>query len=179
LKSSGKWFRKQRNFMGDYFPGSIEIGGTITRAVYNKLFKLAQSYGFEWADVPDDPDDLLKAIAGKPLEITDPQASGGMFPDIEEFCQENGLTFRRHSDSYCEYEAEIVWWEPGMDETAYTLATSNDEVPVVLLSEVETAMKQKSEAARTRAFKQLIKRHTPVNVPPLEVIPNKKRTKRK
>lgn len=60
--------------------------------------------------------DLIEALdESGHIVLCDDQAPNGMFDCLEDALTELGISWERWSDSYCEYDAEIVWWHPGMD----------------------------------------------------------------
>lgn len=62
------------------------------------------------------------------LRFQNDQACNGEFEATEEFCQENGISFDRRSDHYCENDAENAYWRPGMNSTKirYADASGNE-----------------------------------------------------
>lgn len=82
--------------MGDRASVHITIGGTLPRQHLEALAAHAENYDLrvEWDGEPFDPAALLE---GEPLELYGTELNGGQIPDIDEFCAEHGLPFRRWS----------------------------------------------------------------------------------
>lgn len=82
--------------MGDRASVHITIGGTLPRQHLEALAAHAETYDLrvEWDGEPFDPAALPE---GEPLELYGTELNGGQIPDIDEFCAEHGLPFRRWS----------------------------------------------------------------------------------
>ena len=100
--------------MADYFPGKIEIGGVVPRHCVEELIAeiletkaSLDEYGL--AEVTQDA--LQHAIEKKQILILcDDQARWGQFEELEGFLLDRGIHFNRHSNSYCEFDAEKVFF---------------------------------------------------------------------
>jgi len=82
--------------MGDRASVHITIGGTLPRQHLKALAAHAETYDLrvEWDGEPFDPAVLPQ---GEPLELYGTELNGGQIPDIDAFCAEHGLPFRRWS----------------------------------------------------------------------------------
>lgn len=82
--------------MGDRAPVHITIGGTMPREALADFAVIADSYDLrvEWDGEPFDP---AAIVEGEPLELYGTELNGGQIPDIDEFCAQHGLVFRRWS----------------------------------------------------------------------------------
>lgn len=82
--------------MGDRASVHITIGGALPRQHLEALTAYAENYDLrvEWDGEPFDPAVLPE---GEPLELYGTELNGGQIPDIDEFCAEHGLPFRRWS----------------------------------------------------------------------------------
>ena len=117
--------------MSDRFNGQIWIGGEISRTKCHQddpetpiLCKLmseinASGGSHEWGDAQADIADeagIAQYIHDDlgVINLKHDQARNGEFEELEDFCRENDIPYCRVSDSYCEYQAEEVWWLPGM-----------------------------------------------------------------
>ena len=111
--------------MGDRAPTHITIGGTLPRAALDQFAGHAADYDLrtDWDGEPFDPAAL---IAGEPLELYGTELNGGQIPEIDAFCIEHGLTFRRWSGGCLgAYLPEIVVFEGAGTVRDYT--ASEDE----------------------------------------------------
>jgi hypothetical protein len=125
--------------MSDYFPGSIEIGGKVPKALAQELVdavvNAGAAEGDDWGGEgwePETPEDLLKSAkeSGGTLRLCNDQARYGEFDELEEFCRLNGIAYSRHSDAKYEYDAENVEFRPGMEgpETFFSNSSSNVQI---------------------------------------------------
>ena len=107
--------------MGDRAPVHITIGGTMPREVLADFAGIADSYDLrvEWDGEPFDP---AAIVAGEPLELYGTELNGGQIPEIDAFCAEHGLPFRRWSGGCLgAYLPEIILFDgqgPMRDYTA-------------------------------------------------------------
>ncbi len=109
--------------MADRFAGKISIGGHVSNGNVKALIKAIYTEGInlypEWSDKifsPKKKQDLINALdESGHLVLCDDQSRNGMFDDLEDSLTALGVAWSRWSGSYCEYGAEIVWWQPGMD----------------------------------------------------------------
>ena len=124
--------------MSDRFSGEIWIGGQVSRpktgyccerdapSVLNGLIGEIDAAGVShaWGDAfvsvsccgPLSETELLQYLDDGLLYFCNDQAVNGEFQELEGFCRENGIPFRRVSNHYCEYDAEEVIFVPGHDE---------------------------------------------------------------
>jgi hypothetical protein len=82
--------------MGDRASVHITIGGTLPLEHLATLAAHADDYDLrtDWDGEPFDPAAL---VAGEPLELYGTELNGGQIPEIDAFCCEHGLPFRRWS----------------------------------------------------------------------------------
>jgi len=82
--------------MADRVSASIEIGGTITAAQFDRLCELIARYdlGVDWDGEPF-ARELLRE--GKPLRLCAHETSWGCFNDLEQYCCDEGIAYRRWS----------------------------------------------------------------------------------
>ena len=99
--------------MADRMAASIEIGGKITKELLEELIALAsERCADDWSSGAN-KEYVIEAINNKiPLVLTDPEIAWGEFTDIEEFCEEHGLHFKRHTCPKYEFEGEIHYYVP-------------------------------------------------------------------
>lgn len=82
--------------MGERAPLHITIGGTLPRGLLSVFTEHVASYDLrtEWDGEPFDPAALP---SDAPLELFGTELNGGHVHDLEAFCTEHGLAFRRWS----------------------------------------------------------------------------------
>lgn len=123
--------------MADRFPANIEIGGKVPKKLQAGLVKALQADGVQ--DDQNEPVADVQAYvvksseAGLTAHFADDQARYGSFAETEEYCQKNGICFRRHSDSRYEYDAEVVLFRPDKGMKAPRFAFSNQEDSEVMI----------------------------------------------
>lgn len=114
--------------MGDRASAHITIGGTLPREHLEEFAMRAADYDLrtEWDGEPFDPAALPE---GEPLELYGMEMNGGLVDDLDAFCVEHGLTFRRWSGGCLgAFLPEIVIYEGTGKERVYT--ASEDEYVV-------------------------------------------------
>lgn len=135
--------------MSDSFAAAIQIGGKISRTkrlnpndpndtttvLQGLISALADDFAsHDYGDVPidcrDGEDELMgyiDSVGDRPeyLHFKCDQARNGEFENTEEFCLNNNIAFDRWSDHYCEYDAENVYFRPGMERAVVTYADAN------------------------------------------------------
>ena len=132
--------------MADRFAGKISLGGSVPTEKITALMDAIKAEEIslhpEWGDKPFSPknkQDLIDALdESEHIVLCDAQATNGMFDSLEATLTELGIAWERWSDSYCEYDAEIVWWHPGMKDQDSIICDS-DGNEVVLAEPVKEA----------------------------------------
>ena len=158
--------------MASSLAASITIGGTLPASRLQEFYDVvdAEGVGYSWGEynIGSFEEFAEEVRAGGEFTVMDTEARHGMFPGIEEFCQKNNLTFVRNADGNYEYDAEVVWWAPGMTTTAYSLGTQDGD-PVIEVSKLRVAMEMPTSEEKLATIAALIEKTTPVTVPPLVV----------
>jgi hypothetical protein len=111
--------------MGDRAPVHITIGGTLPREYLATFAAHAANYDLrtDWDSEPFDPAAL---VVGEALELYGTELNGGQIPEIDAFCCEHGLPFRRWSGGcHGAFLPEIVLFEGSGTMRDYT--ASEDE----------------------------------------------------
>jgi hypothetical protein len=83
--------------MADRASASILIGGTLPHGYLDALLEaITLDHGrLDWEGEPVETD---KILPGTPLEICAYDLPGGIFENVEGFCREHGLLYRRSSE---------------------------------------------------------------------------------
>ncbi len=123
--------------MADYMAAHIEIGGKLARTKLNELLSLIHELSAEdYSSSPPNQEYLQKCRDDKkPIVLYDDQARYGEFPELEQFCIENNLTFNRHSSPKYEYEGQIRLHSP--DSGEQFIGATDDGEPYLKLSELK------------------------------------------
>lgn len=111
--------------MGDRASVHITIGGALPREYLATFAAHADNYDLrtDWDSEPFDPAAL---VAGEPLELYGTELNGGQIPEIDAFCCEHCLPFRRWSGGCLgAFLPEIVLFEGSGAMRDYT--ASEDE----------------------------------------------------
>jgi len=123
--------------MADYMAAHIEIGGKLARTKLKELLSLIEELSAEDYSSSPPNQEYLQTCAdeNKPLALYDDQARYGEFPELEEFCIANNLTFKRHSSPKYEYEGQIKLFSP--DPGEQVIGATDDGEPYLRWSELK------------------------------------------
>lgn len=132
--------------MSERYAASIKIGGEIRQGHLATLLDAITkaSICHEWGEPPFEPksaEDLVAAIREDHLFLCDDQTRYGEFPELETACRELGLSYTRWCEGYCEYDAEVVDWRPGMNEPFCRTGSNSGNATFVPTKEVRKALK--------------------------------------
>jgi hypothetical protein len=110
---------KKENTMSERYAAYISIGGQVEQSRLPKLLEAISkaSVSLDWSErqfEPQSVEDLLTAVRDGSLWLCDDQSRYGTFPELEATCRKLGLSYSRWCEGYCQYDAEVVDWEPGM-----------------------------------------------------------------
>jgi hypothetical protein len=163
------------NDMADCMAALIEIGGDLPRNHLEELVERIHDSGagFDWIDHAN-PEAIRTRLAaaaaeGATLDLTDDQARWGRFERLEEWLVEHSLPWRRHTSAKYEYDAEIVWFAPGM--TAPESVPANEGADVLVpLDEVRRILDRSLAEPMAPALRSLVDRYTVPDVPPLRIV---------
>lgn len=123
--------------MGDRAQCHIEIGGTLPAGLLDTLSQLIADYDLR-CDWDGEPFDATSLPVDAVLDLYDDQLNGGLVPELERFCAENGLAFRRWSGGCLgAFNPEIVaHYGPGDSHDA---TADDNENPAFTADEIERA----------------------------------------
>ena len=123
--------------MADYMAAHIEIGGKLARTKLSELLSLIEELSAEDYGSSSPNQEYLQTCAdeNKPLALYDDQARYGEFPELEQFCIANNLTFNRHSSPKYEYEGQIKVFSP--DSGEQVIGATDDGEPYLKWSELK------------------------------------------
>ncbi len=107
--------------MGERYCAWIRIGGTIERTKTEPLLTEIRSscVKLDWCQPcfePTSVDELLAARTDGWLRLCDEEARYGEFKELEQVCQEIGLSYTRHTEAWCGEDATLLDFRPGMKE---------------------------------------------------------------
>jgi len=146
--------------MGEYYPAEIRIGGNLPARLLEEFFAEVRSTGAK-AGGFDGPafdcrtaEELRQARdeQGR-LALADAEASYGQFEGLEAFCLRHGIPFDRHSDAHYEFDAENVYFRPGMKHPAQ-VSSNNCGDDLMSADEVRTVAKELARLATTGVNKE-------------------------
>ena len=159
--------------MADRMAAEIQIGGIIQRADLEAFHAACcgQGVGLAWDEaMPDELADFIREIpADEPVILRDNEARYGELDELEEFCREHHLSYRRHSDAKYEWAAQIVWWTPGMEDLGHT-ESDNDGAVLLPAAEISAALQGGSDAEKLAKVAAALAQHVPADIPPLTII---------
>ena len=123
--------------MADYMAAHIEIGGKLARCKLNELLSLIEELSAEDDSSSPLNQEYLQTCTdeNKPLALYDDQARYGEFPELEQFCIANKLTFNRKSSPKYEYEGQIRFFSPDSGERNISATDAGE--PYLVLSELQ------------------------------------------
>lgn len=146
--------------MGDRASVHITIGGNLPHEHLATFAAHAADYDLrtDWDSEPFDPEAL---VVGEPLELYGTELNGGQIPEIDAFCCEHGLPFRRWSGGCLgAFLPEIVLFEGSGAMRDYT--ASGDEYVLFLPSWIKGF-------TRLRDLKRALAR-TELTIPPFVLL---------
>ncbi len=162
--------------MSERYAANITIGGQIKRSDLAVLLEAISkaSVCHEWGDPPFEPksaEELAAAVREDHLFLCDDQTHYGEFPELETTCRELGLSFTRWCEGYCEYDAEVVDWRPGMTEPLCRTGSNSGDATFVPADEVRKALKHLESNHIGRA-RELLRKLCPdiPDLPPLTIV---------
>ena len=145
--------------MSDYFPAEIHIGGPIPRAALHALFRAicVERVSTKDYDGPQATEDVLEKVfkESEVVHLYDSQACYGQFDALESFLAEHRIHFDRHSDAYCEFSAENVYYR-GEGEPLVTMADQNSNRLVPCSDILEILESSADPDARLKAIRDLV-----------------------
>lgn len=131
--------------MSERYAASIRIGGEIKNtdlpALLDAITKACVCHS--WGETPFEPksgEDLMAVVRDGHLFLCDDQTRYGEFPELETACRELGLSYSRWCEGYCEYDAEVVDWRPGMSEPLCRNGSNSGDTTFVPADEVRKAL---------------------------------------
>lgn len=152
--------------MSERFSTWIEIGGRLKGCHVEPLLNAIREAGvrLDWGEPYFEPKDAAELLEGRRdslLHLCDEEARYGEFPELEKTCRRLRLSYRRHSEGTCGYDAGLTDWHPGMREPIYRRSSNEHTHEALLLaSEVKPAL----EALLASKAKQAIE--TLQRIPP-------------
>lgn len=158
--------------MSDYFPAEIEIGGKISKSVLEELYEIVQYEGLGWesdAPLPDFDDFLQHIVSVGVIRLSDSEATGGMFQALEAFCQKHDLAYIRHCEAKYEYDAELVWWLPAMEEPISCASNQSGDALLPAEDVKRIAFSKQPDLLRIDELHKYLQEHMPPELPKLEI----------
>lgn len=123
--------------MSDRYSAEIHIGGDIPRVLAKRLYNEIRDSGggVDWGeDFPQHIktlDELIRVWADQDaINVFHECARNGQFPDLEVFCERNGIAYDRFSSSYGDYTAESCHYRPGWDDPLTFMRGNDGEIVI-------------------------------------------------
>lgn len=163
--------------MSAWTPGHIEIGGRIKRSQLKELCRIANDSGarLDWASTDDlEVDDV---VSGEVLALMSDSACYGTFPELEEWCDQLGLSFIRRSDPSDDAGGYIEWH---VGDDRHSMDADSGGAPMVPQGLISEGCKALREGRMYDALWVLsgVIREVPV-LPPLVIDEPEKKAKKK
>jgi hypothetical protein len=141
--------------MSDHYSARIEIGGDLPRQHLPRFCSLFEVSG---------EDELLGHIADGHLVLEDEQAAWGQFLELESACRDLDLPYRRHSEGYWDHPPQLVFWQPGMEDTEEVTTDREGD----MLASMDTLREARDHLRAGRAAEALaLLEETVIEVPEL------------
>ena len=162
--------------MSERFCAHIRIGGRLDRSSIEPFVKAIceAQVSLDWGDAPFEPataEDLVEVLREGWLWFYDTDARYGEFTSLEGTCRRLGLSYQRHSEAWCSYDAELADWRPGMDKPLVRPCSNEDGDIVFVASNCVKEAIQLLESEHSQQALDLLRdlcRGVP-NVPTFEV----------
>ena len=153
--------------MADRMAASIEIGGKMKKGLLHELITLVSEHGTDDGSTAADKKYVMEAIKNnKFLALSDPDIAWGEFTDIEKFCKEHGLYYKRHTSPKYEHEGEIHYYVP--EKGLFTIGATDDGT--MYLKEYE--LRKSHEQGCSLETVLCIIDNFLTKIPPLELVEN-------
>lgn len=172
--------------MSDRFASQIEIGGKVSRlqrsvvdpdeTILHALMAMitqegvSHEYGATVVHIVTEAELLEHLDSNGHLLFRDDQAVNGAMTDLEEFCQDEGLSYRRVSGMYPPYLGEVVYFHPGHEIVTFSCDDDGNElVPAKVVCE---ALRYFEEGDNAMALSILHSRCSPEpkDMPKFEIV---------
>lgn len=161
--------------MSERYATQITIGGRISKRRLPQLLKAVRAAGVacHWGEPPLEPQseaEILAAVHENELVLCDDQVRAGEFTELESACRKLGLSYSRWTEGFCEYDAEIVDWRPGMKEPRRRIGSNSGSATYVPEDQVRKAL-QYLESGQINKAKKLLRKLCPevTELPPFEI----------
>jgi len=162
--------------MSERYAAYISIGGQIQQSRLMELLEAVRTaaVSHEWGDPAFEPrsaDDLLKAVHKGHLWLCDDQSRYGTFPELEATCRKLGLPYTRWAEGYCQYDAELVDWRPGMRKPPVRVSSNASEATYLSTDQVKKALRYLAagQVAKAKALLRSLCPDVP-KLPPFKIV---------
>jgi hypothetical protein len=162
--------------MSERYAAYIMIGGDLPQSRVSELLETIRSasVSHEWGDPAFEPQsagDLSAAVLKGHLWLCDDQSRYGTFPELEAACRKLGLSYTRWAEGYCEYDAELVDWRPGMRKPLVRVSSNASEATYLPTEQVKKVLRH-LEANRVAKAKALLRPLCPdvPKLPPFKIV---------
>lgn len=170
--------------MGDYYSGSITIGGRVPAELLEEFMTLLkeEEVTLNWGGIsfsPTSSDEIVHALSPDGyLEFYNDDLRNGCYETLEEWLRTHRIGFIRSSGSCGEYLPEVVHYRKGMGLRSYL--TNENGCPLIHVDLITKACDTLVAGRPERAY-HLLRSATPNHLPALPPLtigkPSHRRTK--
>jgi hypothetical protein len=154
---------------------SIVIGGDLPAERVEELLgpvreaRAARDWGESILE-PRSAEELMAAVRDRRFWLCS-QSCAGDFPVLETTCRELGLSYSRWTEGFCDSDAEIVDWRPGMGAPLVRIG-SNHCAAIYVDAELVGRALRHLEVGRLEGAIQMLRKLCPDihDVPPFRII---------
>jgi len=130
--------------MADRFATSIKIGGAISNKTLRGLATAIRDnqFGFIWGDELSGTESTDEVVLALRQEIE--KQDGKLVcvniqcaeESLSDFCREHNLPYCKSVEGRYEFNGEIRWWVPGMEEEAFSDADAEGSYAMISVDKV-------------------------------------------
>lgn len=114
----------------------IHIGGALPESLIDEFVQIAVD---EISFYDDFDSGIVKEAAGEVL-LLEGTADYGLCKDLQAFCIKHSLPFKHTCEASGEYNADMTYWRPGMEEPE-TFITGTNEESVIHVVQIKPLIK--------------------------------------
>lgn len=159
--------------MSDRFSVEIQIGGRLASSKVQDLIDAINSerMSLEWGDAEisfKNKNDLMENFEGSEIILMDDERSWGDIYNLEECCQELGLTYKTIVEPKYEYNGELRYWSP--ETGLIELSADVDGKPIVSQEDLQEILSLLNLGRIDGAINKIKEFTRNFNVPKFEIV---------
>jgi hypothetical protein len=166
--------------MADCFSGWIKIGGQLPRSLLPEFLEVLRDSGAgaEWQGGFQGTDEvslseLRNLSSDGTLRLRNHAARWGQFEELEMWCRDNGLSYDRYAEAYCQFDAEYARWRPGWEDEKVSISDQDGDelVPLEDVIAAKRLLVEDKIADSMAALDRLIDGHDAIpELPPFTIV---------